>query len=208
MEESNPLDANQDKPRRLEDETATYLAEIEQQFNAIDEDDTDTRSVLVQNVLTEIQSRTASAACDRRTNYLLEKLCSYADYSLILQLLQRWTVYAIFLARNRYASHVVQTIISRLCYFLKQGNLNDIDPAWMEKTIVDFAKPLVLEIQWLSREMSASHVLRSLFCLLSGLPTIAERKVNSHNSLCIPKSFNRMFLAGKEFKTSTFCPSC
>jgi hypothetical protein len=29
---------------------------------------------------------------------------------------------------------------------------------------------------WLGKEMSASHVLRSLLCLLSGLPTIAEKK--------------------------------
>lgn len=177
MSTSKDLDSTQEKPRRLEDETATYLAEIEQQFNAIESDDIDTRSVLVQNVLSEIQSRTASAACDRRTNYLLEQLCSYADYSQILQLLQRWTVYSLFLARNRYASHVVQTIISRLCYFLKQGDMQDIDPTYMEQTILNFASPLVQEIHWLSKEMSASHVLRSLFCLLSGLPTIAERKV-------------------------------
>lgn len=101
-------DANQEKPRRLEDETATYLAEIEQQFNAMPAHDLENRSILVNNVLTEIQSRTASAACDRRTNYLLEQLVAHADCLLLLQLLQKWTPYIIFLARNRFASHVIQ----------------------------------------------------------------------------------------------------
>ncbi len=98
----------QDKPRRLEDETANYLLEIEQQFNAMPPTDTENRSILVQNVLTEIQSRTASAACDRRTNYLLEQLIAHADCQLLLQLLQKWTIYIVFLARNRFASHVLQ----------------------------------------------------------------------------------------------------
>jgi hypothetical protein len=101
-------DSTQDKPRRLEDETAQYLSEIDTQFNALSRDDEDARDVLVNNVLTEIQARTASAACDRRTNYLIEQLVAHADASLSLLLLQKWTPYAVFLARNRFASHVVQ----------------------------------------------------------------------------------------------------
>lgn len=98
----------QEKPRRLEDETAQYLSEIDSQFSTIPKDDEEARSVLVTNVLTEIQSRTASAACDRRTNYLIEQLVANADVVLTLTLMQKWTIYAVFLARNRFASHIVQ----------------------------------------------------------------------------------------------------
>lgn len=98
----------QEKPRKLEDETAQYLSEIDSQFSTIAKDDEEARSVLVTNVLTEIQSRTASAACDRRTNYLIEQLVANADCVLTLTLMQKWTIYSVFLARNRFASHVVQ----------------------------------------------------------------------------------------------------
>ncbi len=98
----------QEKPRKLEDETAQYLSEIDSQFSTIPKDDEEARSVLVTNVLTEIQSRTASAACDRRTNYLIEQLVANADAALTLTLMQKWTIYAVFLARNRFASHIVQ----------------------------------------------------------------------------------------------------
>ena len=53
---NNVYMANQDKPRRLEDETATYLSEIEVQFNAMPSHDLENRSILVNNVLNEIQS--------------------------------------------------------------------------------------------------------------------------------------------------------
>lgn len=175
---SSPSDhmANQEKPRKLEDETATYLLEIDTRISSIS--DPEERNILVENVLAEIQNRTASAACDRRTNYLIEQLCGMAECVTLLQLLQRWTPYSVFLARNRYASHIVQTVISRLCYFFKEGDLGDLDLNTMETTILEFARPLLHEIHWLGKEMSASHVQRSMICFMSGLPTIAEKKVS------------------------------
>ncbi len=41
---------------------------------------------------------------------------------------------------------------------------------------MQFSRSLTQEMFWLGKEMSASHVIRSLICLLSGLPTIAEKK--------------------------------
>lgn len=99
----------QEKPRKLEEETITYLLEIEKQLKAIQgEGEQEEREVLVVNVLSEIQARTASAACDRQVNHILEELCQLASPSLLLQILQKWKSYSLFLARNRYASHVVQ----------------------------------------------------------------------------------------------------
>lgn len=110
MEES---DKSIQKPRRLEDTTAVYLEEIDLQYAELskrrqEDGNEENRAILVQNVFQEIQTRTASAACDRRTNYIMEQLCFEADAGLLCQLLMNWTVYTVFLARNRYASHVVQ----------------------------------------------------------------------------------------------------
>ncbi|RYH17587.1 hypothetical protein EON65_28375 [archaeon] len=109
-------DPSDQKPRRLEDTTAAYLADIEIQYNELckklnSEETAENKSILVNNVFQEIHTRTASAACDRRTNYILEQLCFEADFSMTVSLLESWIVYAVFLARNRYGSHVVQVLI-------------------------------------------------------------------------------------------------
>lgn len=106
-----------EKPRRLEDETAEYLAKIELQFT--DDLDPEDRVNLVENVLTEINQRTASASCDRRTNYLIEKLCFAADLKNLLIITRRFTPYAVFLARNRYSSHIMQV---QLLLMSESGN--------------------------------------------------------------------------------------
>jgi REP element-mobilizing transposase RayT len=107
----------QEKPRKLEEETVTYLLEIEAQMKRIDQNDLETKEILVANVFTEIQSRTASAACDRQTNFILEQLCCHASGIHLIQLMQRWKPYSLILARNRYASHVVQVTFCLFCSF-------------------------------------------------------------------------------------------
>lgn len=109
-------DNEQEKPRRLEDETADYLAKIELQFT--DDLDQEDRVNLVENVLAEINQRTASASCDRRTNYLIEKLCFAADLKNLLTIARRFVPYSLFLARNRYSSHILQVRLIRVCTVL------------------------------------------------------------------------------------------
>jgi hypothetical protein len=96
----------QDKPRRLEEDTVTYLLHIDSQFT--DKIDEEEKRILIENVLTEIKSRTASALCDRRTNYLMERICFSSNLANIVMILDRCTIYSVFLSRNRYSSHVLQ----------------------------------------------------------------------------------------------------
>jgi hypothetical protein len=48
----------------------------------------------------------------------------------------------------------------------------------VESVVLAFARPLLQEMHWLGKEMSASHVIRTLICVLLGLPVIAEKKVS------------------------------
>jgi hypothetical protein len=96
-----------DKPRRLEEETALYLSQIEGELDTCDDS-----SVLVENVLDEIKQRTASASCDRRTNYVIEKLCYKSNILQILELMNRLIPYASFLCSNRYSSHTIQVRVT------------------------------------------------------------------------------------------------
>lgn len=98
------------KPRRLEDETADYLTQIDQQFSdaALDEE---VKQTMVENVLTDISNRLASVATDRRTNYLLERMIEFLPgVTSIVAVCERLGPYAIFLARNRYSSHILQVL--------------------------------------------------------------------------------------------------
>ena len=175
MENSNDGGDQSEKPRRLEDETADYLAKIELQFtDALDQED---KLNLVENVLTEINQRTASAACDRRTNYLIEKLCFAADLKNLLIVTNRFIPYSVFLARNRYSSHVMQAVLARLCYVLKFEDYGDVPADDVYDCVEQLCRPVMQDAAWLVLEQSASHVVRSMFSLLAGIPVIAERKV-------------------------------
>jgi hypothetical protein len=101
------MNEEKEKPRRLEDDMVTYLTHIENRFDN-DNLDEEEKLLLVENVLSELKFRTASAACDRRTNFLMEKLSFQCDLKNINEYIQRCTPYSIFLVRNRYSSHVIQ----------------------------------------------------------------------------------------------------
>lgn len=70
----------------------------------------------------------------------------------------------------------------------------------MEVTVLNLAKPLIHEMFWLGKEMSASHVLRSLMCLLAGLPTVAEKKGKNskhQHSVTLSEPLEHMLEANK-----------
>lgn len=101
------------KPRRLDQGTIQYLQHINPELDTISQiqsygDDIDTSEVLIENVLEELKNRTASAACDRTVNSILEKICLAGSFVHVVELLRRFTPYALFLARNRHSSHILQ----------------------------------------------------------------------------------------------------
>lgn len=167
-------DDDKSKPRRLEDGTATYLLQLEARMQ--EEIESDEMEVLVTNVLSEIKQRTASATCDRRTHGIMEKLCFSASLPNLCEIIRRCTPYCVFLARNRHSSHVLQAILSRMCYILKFVGTGDTDEDVLKTTILDFLSPLLKEVHWLVKELCASHVVRSALCTLTGMPVVAERK--------------------------------
>lgn len=165
-----------EKPRRLEDDTASYLLQMEQELETLPREDAEARSILIENVFQEIENRSASAACDRRTNFIVEKLCTEASMPQLLECMAKWTQYVIFLARNRFASHILQTLLARVTFLLKDKPDIEEEIPNIGTTICDFCTPLLHDMHWLSQEQVSSFVLRSVACLLAGVPPVAERK--------------------------------
>jgi hypothetical protein len=170
-----------EKPRRLEEETAQYLLQLDEQFTqqsslAPSDEKEEMMNILINNVLDEIKTRLASTICDRRTNYLLERICFNSNIQQLMEILNKCQPYGIFLAQNRYGSHVIQAIFSRLCFLFKNNQTEDVDENVLETSILSFIEPMLNSFKFLATEISGSHVLRSILCLLSGLPCISEKK--------------------------------
>jgi hypothetical protein len=215
--------AKENKPRRLEegasDETFTYLRALDDQQLSKEGLEPADLEVLVDNVLSEIKSRAASAASDRRTNDIVEKLILASNLAQAVQFMNLFAPYAVFLARNRFSSHLLQvacklasclrlpvgnfvircgvcclcfaqSLLSRVGLLLKTGDIGStvVEEETISAATVGLLSPLLVpnaedgagaasNFDWLTKDMCASHVLRSALCLLAGLPCIAEKKV-------------------------------
>ena len=104
-------DTKPTNPRRLEEDIAEYLGHVESSWNGMSETRTDEElQIMVSNVFDEVKHRLASAACDRRTHTIIEKLGYVASMSSLIVLFDHLCAYGVFLARNRHSSHVLQGI--------------------------------------------------------------------------------------------------
>ncbi len=173
--EEDGTDASR-KPQRLQETMVSYLISLEQQVSNTEIDE-EAQETLIENMLIELKSCTASAACDRRTNVIIEKICINANLTNVLELLRRFTDYAVFLARNRHSSHVLQALLARISKLLKDYHIGGAEE---EQALIEafsgFAQPILQDISWLAKDMSASHVLRAIYCVLAGIPVISEKK--------------------------------
>ena len=181
--------ADSSKPRRLDESLVSYLISLEAQVNS-SAVDAEAQEALIENVLLELKTCTASAACDRRTNVIVEKICMNTTLADTLELFRRFTDYSVFLARNRHSSHVLQALLAHLCVLLKDYHIGgaEEEDEFIE-VFTAFAEPILKEISWLAKDMSASHVVRALWCVLTGIPVISERKgKNSKHQHAVPGS--------------------
>jgi hypothetical protein len=195
------------KPRRLEDDTLNYLTQLDVQLSADGLDRAD-QDILVENVLSEIKQRTASAACDRRTNYIIEKLCYAASLPNLMEIIKRITPYAVFLARNRHASHVLQAILARLCFILKNEGIGDADEDYLKQVVLEFVGAMLAEISWLAKDLNGSHVIRSCICALAGIPVISERKGKGskhQHSVSLSEPLESLVAPGKFYINKKVC---
>lgn len=48
----------------------------------------------------------------------------------------------------------------------------------LQISVLGFVEAVLAEFHWLAKDTCATHVLRSAFCLLAGLPIISEKKVD------------------------------
>lgn len=89
-----------------------------------------------------------------------------------------------------------------MCYILKFEEFGETPREEVEKAIDELCRPVMKEFHWLILEQGASHVARSMLSLLSGIPIIAERKVQKSNESCFQA--HKMHLTYNAYKTTCF----
>lgn len=163
------------RPRRLDEETAKYLVELDVQLSKQSENEVD-NEILVENVLNELKTKTASAASDRRTHEFIEKICFASNMKYLLEIFQRCTPYGLFLSKNRYSAHVLQAAFATFCSTVKRTGFDESKEEEIVTSILGFANPILENIVELAKEINGTHVVRAIICALAGLPLLSERK--------------------------------
>jgi hypothetical protein len=64
-----------------------------------------------------------------------------------------------------------------MCYILKFEDFGDIPASEVQECIEELCRPVLQEVSWLILEQSASHVIRTMLSVLTGIPVVAEKKV-------------------------------
>lgn len=171
-----------------------------QQPTEEDEEEAEERALLVSNLINELMFKVASLAMDRHAAPLLEKLARLCTRKQLARLLEGCLGYAASLASNRYSSHVLQTLLSLAGPMIEaemrgededEGEDEDADAPVLDVdgeettpkspvTLCGSASKLAEELHdsWLSLiyDICGTHSMRALFCLLTGMPVVAERR--------------------------------
>lgn len=165
-----------------------------------DEEEAEERALLVSNLINELTFKVASLAMDRHAAPVLEKLARLCTRKQLARLLESCLGYATSLASNRCSSHVLQTFLSLAGPMVEaEMRAEDEDEVKDEDedapvldadgeetapkspvTLCGSASKLAEELRdsWLSLiyDICGTHSMRALFCLLTGMPVVAERR--------------------------------
>ena len=145
--------------------------------------------------LISLPNSLASLSCDERGSDYLERCLTFAcslptlatptdtayknaiaSAEIALQALQEYTV---FLAINRYGSHVLQSLIATLPPLISYQVANPVknnESATLAEPFLAIIEALSPYYTELTSHISATHVLRSSVCVLAGILPIVERK--------------------------------
>ncbi|MCO5565775.1 hypothetical protein L7F22_019450 [Adiantum nelumboides] len=130
-------------------------------------------------MLDEIKGKELVLATDTDTSIILEDMMStFGDRQLRI-LAEALTQQSVTLVCHRFGSHVIQTLLSALQYFAMQANVNDNNEEGQglrscQQFIVDISESIRQQVGDIFGDQFASHVLRSLFLILSGKQATVE----------------------------------
>lgn len=179
------------RPRRLEPDTLEYLRNVEETLKPSKEeeedDDGENRRLMLWNIVDEISKRAASAASDRHACSIIETLVDQISTAQLRFLMFHFNGYYAHLWTNRYSSHVLQRIFSKLGPMIQREVRHELEEDEEEQDaerkaplmtdlilhMCEELRPMLMECV---DDISASHTLRSFLCVLGGQKIILEKR--------------------------------
>ncbi|RKP13745.1 armadillo-type protein [Piptocephalis cylindrospora] len=164
---------------RMDADMQGYLKKAEALLDETGIEDAEEQEAFIANVFAEVRGKERLLATDHECSRILEKLLRISPPSCVLGILEAFSGHLHPLAMHRFASHVVQTAIittGRLAYLMNhnggdaQVKVEGVDASSpftsAESAIGEVCKELTP--QWIAmiNDRFASHVLRTLLCIL------------------------------------------
>lgn len=212
------------RPRRLEGDTLEYLKSVQDVLKEVETDPEMDSELMLWNILDELAKRAASAASDRHACDIVERLVDVFTARQLRVLIKNFAGYYTFLWTNRYSSHVLQKILARSGALIQEeedGVMDDTGDAdetdaetedrkapTLSSLIVEMITEVQPEIKKLCLDVSASHVLRSMLCVLAGRELLAEKRGKQAKHRALYSEINNkstgeaMYTVPKVFKKS------
>jgi nucleolar protein 9 len=179
------------KPRKVDADLLTYFKEVEHLLEN-PEEDLD-QELLLQNIYDEMKNHEASLASDKKGSQIMEKLIARSTPVQIRSFFSGCKGYFAFLATNRYSSHVLQKIMGLVGQIIQDelsgggsAEKDEEEEEEEDKNEVPDMRTLIsacfdelmggVQWVWLMQDISGSHVLRSLVCILSGRKLVADKR--------------------------------
>lgn len=161
----------------------SYFKEVDGQLAQLGSDE-DEIGVLVQASISEIDGNELALATDPTCSLVLEHICAHLPDKALRVLFDRMSGNFSILAAHRYGSHVLQAILSASQVALDRGeNATDTSSAGVLRSISQLVRDMYTELEPdlvnMISDPFSSHVLRSVVCLLAGVPIEGVRSKRS-----------------------------
>ena len=204
MERSGPIRGGEyERPRRPNPDTVSYLRSLPFDVNVATEEinqflESDAQEypqsfAAALSVLEEIQNELASLAGDEMSAEIIEFLARIlAPYSELAarKLLHATVGYGIHLSSHRYGSHVLQTILQLSVTSVSSDDLakhkdappcSDVGVPSLVDLLMNLQEELAQDACDLAVHICASHVMRTLLCVLGGVELKLNTRGNGSN---------------------------
>lgn len=170
-------------------ELQSYMKEVNTQLTErMHSDDTEEVHMLMQAALSEMDGHELSLATDPACSLVLENMASMLEEKPLRVLLDRMTGNFVTLARHRYGSHVLQALLYSVQRVVSAGSESRSKHTehGVLRSLPDIVQDMYEEVEpcmlSMITEAFASHTLRSVIALLSGVPASCFDDLRSKRS--------------------------
>ncbi|VFQ86134.1 unnamed protein product [Cuscuta campestris] len=167
----------------IDPETVKYFTEI---ANVIEskEIDLEERSIICGNALEETRGKEAELATDYVISHTLQILLEGCSLDYLCGFLQSCAEKFSYIATDRSGSHVTETALKSLSVHLQESE----ELSFIKDTLLKLCEAIIINPVDVMCNCYGSHVLRSLLCLLNGMPL--ERSHGTKSATILAERMN------------------